>query len=394
MSVARRPADTIPASATGQHRDGGKALVRTRLLTVADDLDAIGGAEIAQLRVIAGLASTGWLVDLLYVSRGDLWPQWKALASRTRTVRATRLQRDAPLRSGLGTVGALVGIMRSDTQVVYLHNPGDLPPALLASRLKRVPLAVHLHLPPPFRQPRWLNHLIRRADAVITPSVDTAERWVRVAGLSGDRVSVIPTGIDTDRFVPIADADRDEQRRALDIDPGVPMILYAGRLDPTKGLTILLEALRRMEQRASLVVCGAGADAAFVGALHRESRGMDVAWLDRRLDVTSLLAAADLVVLPSLVSETQGMVVIEAMSCGTPAVASAMGGLPETLVAFPDHLVPPGDAAALAAAIDRLVGWRRHSPALGDDSRRWVADHLALGRTVGAVSTLLAELER
>jgi glycosyltransferase involved in cell wall biosynthesis len=104
------------------------------------------------------------------------------------------------------------------------------------------------------------------------------------------------------------------------------------------------------------------------------------------------LAAADLVVLPSLAFETQGMVVIEAMSCGTPAVASAVGGLPETLVAFPDHLVPPGDATALAGAIDRLVGWRQHTPALGNDSRQWVVSHLALDRTVEHVSTLLAGL--
>jgi glycosyltransferase involved in cell wall biosynthesis len=371
-----------------------RALRRTRLLTVADHLGAIGGAEIAQLRVVTGLASVGWAVDLLYVSRGDLWAQWNALASRTKRVRASRLDRAAPLRSGLGTLGGSVGIMRSDAQVVYLHNPGDLPAALVASRVKRVPVAVHLHLPPPFRQPGWLNHIIGKADAVITPSADTAERWVRVAGLSDDQVSVIPTGIDTDRFAPRTDADRHEQRRALGIDPCVPMILYAGRVDPTKGLTHLLEARRRMHQHANLVVCGAGADAAFVEMLHRESRGMDVTWLDRRLDVTSLLAAADLVVLPSLASETQGMVVIEAMSCGTPALASAVGGLPETLVAFPDHLVPPGDAVALAGALDRLVGWRRHSPALGDDSRRWVVDHLALDRTVGVVSTLLAELVR
>ncbi len=372
------------------------ALVGRRLLTVADDLSAVGGAEIAQLRVVAGLASRGWAVDLLYVSRGDLWPRWSECASSTRTIPTSRLQRTAPVRSGLGTVGTSIDIMRSDAQVLYLHNPGDLPAALIASRVKRVPVAVHLHLPPPFRQPKWLNNLIRKADVVITPSTDTAERWVQVAGLSDDpnRVSVIPTGIDTDRFVPLADEDRDEERRALGIDPRVPMILYAGRVDPTKGLTHLLEALRRMEQRANLVVCGAGADPGYVGTLQSESSGMDVTWLDRRLDVTSLLAAADLVVLPSLVAETQGMVVIEAMSCGTPAVASAVGGLPETLAAFPDHLVPPGDAVALAGAIDRLIGWRCHSPALGDDSRQWVVDHLPLDRTVGAVSALLAELER
>jgi glycosyltransferase involved in cell wall biosynthesis len=367
---------------------------RTRLLTIADHLGAIGGAEIAQLRITERMMSTGWTIELLYVSRGDLWPQWDALASRTKRVRFSRLQSAEPLRSGVGTAGAFFDIAHSDAQVFYLHNPGDLLAALPASRVKRVPLAVHVHLPPPFRQPRWLNNLMRRADAVITPSVDTAERWVRVAGVSRSRVSVIPTGVDTDHFVPIADADREQQRRALGIAPGTPMILYAGRLDPTKGLTVLLNALRRMKRRANLVICGDGSDAAFVGSLHRESRGMDVTWLDRRLDVTSLLAAADLVVLPSLVSETQGMVVIEAMSCGTPVVASAVGGLPETLVAFPDYLVPPGDAYSLAGAIDGLVDWRRHSPARGDDSRRWVNDHLTLGRTVAAVSTLLAELER
>jgi glycosyltransferase involved in cell wall biosynthesis len=369
-------------------------LDRTRLLTVADDLSAIGGAEIAQLRVTEVLASTGWDVELLYVHRGDLWPRWNACASSTRVIRSSGLQRAAPLRSGLGMLGASAAVARSRAQVIYLHGPGGLPAAMLASHLKRVPIALHLHLPPPFRQPGWSNHLIRRADAVIAPSADTATRWMQVAGLSESRISVIPTGVDTERFLPLRDVDRDRERRALGIQPGVPMVLYAGRLDPTKGLHHLLQAVRQMEARAHLVVCGAGSDADFVRALHDESRGTDVTWLDRRLDVTSLLATADLVVLPSLVFETQGLVLIEAMSCGTPAVATASGGLAETLVAFPDQLVPPGDAAALAAAMDRSIGWRRHSPALGSDSRRWVVEHLDLHRTAAAVSTLLSQLGR
>jgi glycosyltransferase involved in cell wall biosynthesis len=367
-------------------------VVRTRLLTVAGELSAIGGAEIAQLRIIEGLASAGWAIELLYASRGDLWPRWEDSASTARTIRSSGLRRSAPIRSAFGALGATVAIMRSDAQIVYVHNPGDLPSALMASRVKRIPVAVHLHLPPPFRQPGWLNHLIRQADAVITPSSDAADRWMRAARLPRDQVSVIPTGIDTEHFVPIPDGDRAEQRQALGIDPVVPMILYAGRVDPTKGLVHLLEALRHMSVRAHLVICGAGADAAFVSMLHNESRDMGVTWLDRRLDVTSLLAAADLGVLPSLAFETQGMAAIEAMSCGTPVVASAVGGLPETLVAFPDHLVPPGDAVALARIIDRLVGWRQHSPTLGDDARRWVVDHLTLERTVEAVSVLLSTL--
>src|ERR1700733_7274632 len=188
--------------------DGSRDVVRTRLLTLADELGAIGGAEIAQLRVVSGLASAGWSVELLYVSRGALWPQWNMLASRTKPVRASQLQRSAPLRTGFGAMGSLLSIMRSDAQVVYVHNPGDLPTALVASRLKQIPVALHLHLPPPFRQPRWLNRLIRQADVAITPSADTARRWVQAAGLSHSRVSVIPTGIDTDRFVPIGALDR------------------------------------------------------------------------------------------------------------------------------------------------------------------------------------------
>ena len=295
-------------------------MVCSRLLTVAGELSAVGGIEIAQLRVMERLASSGWDVELLYAHQGDLWPRWEELASSTRIVQYSGLRGATPLRTSVGALGMALAIMRSHTQVVYMHNPGDLPSALIASRAKRIPVAMHLHLPPPFRQPGWMNRLIRQTDAVITPSSDTANRWMREAGLSKDQVSVIPTGVDTAQYVPRAAVDRVEQRRALGIDPAVPVILYAGRVDATKGVDHLLDAFRHMSERANLVVCGAGTEAAFVSKIRRESSDMGVTWLERRLDMTALLAAADLVAVPSLVFETQGMVAIEAMSCGTPVV--------------------------------------------------------------------------
>ena len=140
------------------------------------------------------------------------------------------------------------------------------------------------------------------------------------------------------------------------------------------------------------MLCGAGRDQDYTESLRRESRDLPVTWVPRRADVGSLLGAADLVVLPSLAFETQGLIVMEAMACGTPAIASDVGGLPETLTAFPDHLVPPGDTVALAEAISRVVGWRKHSPDLGRRSRQWVADHLAMAHSITAVSTLLGGL--
>jgi hypothetical protein len=126
-------------------------------------------------------------VELLYVRRGDLWPRWSELASSTRSIRAPDLHRAAPLQSGLETLSAAVGMLRSDAEVLYLHNPGDLPAAFVAMRMKGVPVAVPHHLPPPFRQPEWLNRLIRQADAVITPSFDTANRWAQIAGCRATR---------------------------------------------------------------------------------------------------------------------------------------------------------------------------------------------------------------
>jgi glycosyltransferase involved in cell wall biosynthesis len=366
---------------------------RTQLLTIGDKLAAIGGAEIAQLTVVEGLASAGWSVDLLYVTRGDLWPRWDRLTTRARRITASQPDRSRPLRSSFGTAAALVAALGSRVDVVYVHNPGDLPVALAVAGLTRVPVVVHLHLPPPFHQPEWMNWLIRRADAVITPSGDAAERWVRTARLDDRRITVVPTGVDTTRFNPIGDDRRHEERRLLGIEPGTPTVLYAGRLDVTKGLDDLIEAMGRLDHAARLVVCGDGVDRSYVEHLHRSAGGLDVVWLSRRLDVSTLMAAADVVVLPSTVAETQGMVVTEAMACGTPAVATAVGGIPEILADFSDRLVPPGDPAALAAAISRLLHWRTERPDIGPVSSRWVGEHLSVGRTVDQVSTLLATVE-
>jgi glycosyltransferase involved in cell wall biosynthesis len=104
------------------------------------------------------------------------------------------------------------------------------------------------------------------------------------------------------------------------------------------------------------------------------------------------MAAADLLVVPSTVAETQGLVVSEAMACGTPVVASDAGGLPESLAGFPDQLVPAADVGRLAAAVDALSGWRVDRPELGDRSRRWVTDHLTLSATVEAADRLLRDV--
>ena len=85
-------------------------------------------------------------------------------------------------------------------------------------------------------------------------------------------------------------------------------------------------------------------------------------FLGHRSDVPDLMAAADLLVVPSNWFETQGLVVSEAMASGIPVVASDIGGLAAMMRGFPEHLVPPGDPARLGAAIESCVELAKERP--------------------------------
>ena len=124
------------------------------------------------------------------------------------------------------------------------------------------------------------------------------------------------------------------------------------RLAPQKGLGTLIEAAARWRDRDPaplLVIAGEGPLRAGL-ARSAEARGARVRFLGRRADVPALLAAADVVVLPSL-WEGQPLVVQETLRAARPLVASRAGGIPGLTGEDAALLVPPGDAAALAAAV-------------------------------------------
>ena len=164
-----------------------------------------------------------------------------------------------------------------------------------------------------------------------------------------DRVDVIPSGV-----VP------------ADFDPAVadplagiphPRVLFVGRLARQKGVRVLAEAATLLRTcGAQLVVAGDGPDRAAFEATVRAAGAQDhvhVLGFRPHDQVPALLAHADVFVLPSIYEEL-GSVLLEAMQAGLPIVASRTGGVPETL-GDAALLVPPGDAAALAGAVDGLL---------------------------------------
>lgn len=360
-----------------------------KLATIAGRLGSVGGTEIAQLAICQGLAERGSSVDLFYREGGDLTEAWQRCTRVMTAVGPTLPDVHDPLRSSIGVLATAKAVRAAHAEIVYVHNAGDVPVALAAAALSSTRVVTHLHVPPPVGQPAWLNRALRRVDRVIVPSHDAATRWRTVSGVDAARIDVIPTGVDTDRFVPLASDERDAVRRELGCGEGVPMVLYAGRLEANKGAHLLVEAEDLSSAPMFLVFCGTTSDAAYADQLRASLSGRDAAFLGHRRDVARLMAAADVLVLPSTVAETQGLVIAEAMACGTPVVASDVGGVADSMAHAPERLVPPGDASALARALDSVVHWRSEDPELGARSRSWVIDHLGRSRSIAAVAELL-----
>jgi glycosyltransferase involved in cell wall biosynthesis len=220
--------------------------------------------------------------------------------------------------------------------VVTVHNaaPGGGPAAVVYRVLERV--------------------VARRADAVLCVSADLEARMRRLGALGVARAVVpaptappAPPGASAEALAGL--------RAALGItgDPArTPVILTVARLAPQKGLDTLIEAAGRWKDRDPaplLVIAGTGPLQAGL-ARSAEASGARVRFLGRRGDVPALLAAADVVVLPS-VWEGQPLVVQETLRAGRPLVASRAGGIPDLTGEDAALLIPPGDAGALSAAV-------------------------------------------
>ncbi len=198
------------------------------------------------------------------------------------------------------------------------------------------------------------------ADAVIVPNA-AMEAHVRGLGVSS-RFAVVPSGIDVERFA----AGRPAPRWREGVAPNERLLLWVGRLAREKNLELLLDALARPEAGAGrLLVVGDGPER---GQLERHAGRLGLATRVRfagevpRKDLAEVYASADLFVMTSL-TETQGLVLVEALAAGLPIVAV---DTPQTrdVLDGAGRLVPP-EPAALAAALGAELPRAIRDPAAG-----------------------------
>ena len=325
-----------------------------------------------------GLVARGVTVTVCGSSAADEDYGFAGVGARFTSVEIAR-------RAGRADAGAVAALRTATAGADVVHAHG-LRAGLLASLAlggRRTPLVVTWHsaVLAEGTRARLLALLERRvsrvADVVLGASSDLVERARRL-GARDARLAPIAVPAPVRAPLPPESAVEIERRRqktraefgAVDR----PLLLAVGRLEAHKGYDVLLDAVRGLcgLEPASPVVVIAGEGSQREPLQRRiDAERLPVRLLGRRDDIPELLAAADVVVLPSR-WEARALIAQEALHAGVPLVATAVGGTPE-LVGDAGELVAYGDAVALAGAIAAL---------LGDAGRR--AELAAAGRAQAA----------
>ncbi len=207
-------------------------------------------------------------------------------------------------------------------------------------------------------------------------------------GAEPDKIDVVPPGVDLNRFKPLG---REEAKKQIGVPPDDNMILFVGRIQPLKGIDTLIRALavvKRREPKLAKNLCVSiigGASQPDSEIEQQEFEKLNT--LQSELGIADLVTflgakdqdtlvyyygAAEMVVMPSHY-ESFGMVAIEAMACGTPVIASDVGGLSFSIEdGFNGYLVPGQDPQALARKIILLLKYRRLREQLSEQAQVWV----------------------
>ena len=298
---------------------------------------------------------------------------------------------------------------RMGPAIVHTRNLGTLE-AQVAATAARVPVRVH-------GEHGWDTAdadgasrryaLLRRLHAplvhrYVALSEHIRDYLVRRVGIAPERIERISNGVDCERFAP-SRASRDTFPHGPFRDRNLVLVGTVGRLEPVKDQVLLAQAFatalaREPAARAylRLAVIGDGSLRGDVERVLRDAGALDCAWLaGERSDVAQILPALDIFALPSR-NEGISNTILEAMACGVPVVATAVGGNIELVRAGETgELVPRGDAGALADALLRIARAPELRTRLGAAARERATREFSLAEMVRRYGALYeAQLDR
>jgi glycosyltransferase involved in cell wall biosynthesis len=318
-----------------------------------DDPGRPTGGNIYDRRICAGLAEAGWEVRVATLAAAWPVPDSAARAGLARIVSAVPD----------GEIVLIDGLIASPTAPQLLPHAGRIRMTVLL----HMPLATALDTPHDASAHRSERAVLRAASGVVVTSEWTRQQLLTRYAMPACRVHIARPGVD---------------RVAAPARPVRGHLICVGALGRHKGQDVLVEALAELgDLDWHCELAGSvDRDPDFVDRLQTRITRLGLGHRVRLAGVLTGAAlsrantTADLLVAPSR-SETYGMTVAEALAHGLPVIAADVGGLPEALGFIsdgtrPGQLVPPGDPAALAAALRRWLGDERHRQRLRAAARQ------------------------
>jgi len=345
----------------------------------------LGGQEIRTLDEAEATVARGWRVLLACQPESHLHQR-----ARAQGLEAIALRMRGPW--DLPAVLRLAALIRREgVGIVHTHSSIDGWVGGMAARLARVPVVRTRHVSIPIR--RGLNPVYRwLADRVIT-SGEAIRAVVIAAGVAPERVVAIPAGVRLEDFEGFPGGE--EAARSLGLSR--PVIGSVAMFRGSKGHHVLLEAFGLVHARhptARLLLVGDGGRRAWVESLARErGLGDSVRFTGFRLDVPALLSAMDCFVLASTRTEGVPQSLLQAFAAGVPVVGSAVGGVPELIQdGVTGLLAPPGDAPALARAVEAVLADPGAAAARARAARALVGERFSRDTSVSRLLGLYQEL--
>jgi len=263
-------------------------------------------------------------------------------------------------------------VRRRQARILHVHGYAAADFGRIAARVTGARLVLHEHFADP-RMPAYQavadRLLARFVDRAIAVSESTREFLVRRRFVPAERVRLIWNGAPLEEFAPVPPERALAVRRELGIPGEARVVGTIGRLNAQKGHRYLLDAASRLMARRTDVRVLIAGDGDLREPLGRQAAELGLAdrvvFAGHRADVADLLGAIDVFCISSLYEGTP-LTLFEAMAAGKAVVSTAVDGCREVLEdGTTGLLVPPADAEALAAALDRVLGERSLREALG-----------------------------
>ena len=351
-------------------RDG---LPELRVLMVIDSL-RLGGAERALATLSATAPEAGFRFEVAVLSspgahRSVMEPVLAQAGVKIRYLSIGRLSDPRALPRLVGTIRA------SGCEVVHAHLEDAatlVPPAARVAGRMTVCSFHHVAVPLPRREElkeRLALAIANRSAGVVFVSRSSLESFARAYGGPRDNWRVVENAVDLDVFTTETAAMPAE----FSVPSGAPVVTMVGALRARKGQDVAVRAwpeVLRDFPDARLLLVGDGIEREALQARARELGVIErVIFAGTRTDVSRLLRASTLVVLPSE-HEALPTTLIEAAACGRPVVASDVDGIPEVVVSgVTGLLVPVGDDVALAREVTALLGDVPRRIRMGESAR-------------------------